>query len=168
MNVHCQVDFDLGVGLDSHMEGCAINDTQLLLCWETQVQLLQFKTKNPNKAPITNGSLPPVKDPRLKSARQSNHPSLCSAVCLTRLPVCANGDTITKIANNKVMFVGSYWIFEGELTENKIDIIWKKMEFPRCIPRQNRTIYEIRPKSRKRKYPIFGYRSLCESNRVRK
>ena len=45
INVHCQIDFELGVGIDTHLVGCAFNEDQLILCWETQVQLFQCKKK---------------------------------------------------------------------------------------------------------------------------
>ena len=41
INLNCKIDVELGIGLDSHQEGCLINDNRLLMCWETQVHLLQ-------------------------------------------------------------------------------------------------------------------------------
>ena len=39
----CKVDVELGVGLETHVEGCEINDHQFIVCWESQVQLMQSK-----------------------------------------------------------------------------------------------------------------------------
>ena len=34
------LDVELGIGLDFHQEGCLINNNRLLMCWETQVELV--------------------------------------------------------------------------------------------------------------------------------
>ena len=143
INVHCQIDFELGVGIDTHLVGCALNEDQLLLCWDTQVQLFQCKKNvSENDVPIKSSRVPSSTVGRQRSARPSNTQNLISTVCLTQLPVSANGDSLTRVDHNKVMFVGSYWVFEGELSENKNDVIWRKLEFPK-IPRRHHIAFKF-------------------------
>ena len=124
------------------MEGCSINKNQLLLCWDTQVQLFQCKKIEEQNVPNNNNSLQPIKRVRQRSALVSKTQSLNSISCPTRLPVSANGDTITNIGNNKAMLVGSYWVFEGELTATENDVIWRKMEFPKT-PRRCHMAFKL-------------------------
>ena len=143
INLNCKVDVDLGVGLETHMEGCSINNSQLLLCWDTQVHLFQCRKVDEQRNNVPNNiSLHPSKRVRQKSALVSKTQSLNANVCLTRLPVSANGDTITSIGNNKVIFVGSYWVFEGELSTTENDVIWKKLEFPKT-PRRCHMAFKL-------------------------
>ena len=104
---------------------------------------ISINNQETNKVPNNNMSLQPGQEIRQKSASRLNSQTLCSSVCLTRLPVSANGDTITSIGNNKVIFVGSYWVFEGELTENDNDVTWKKLEFPKK-PRRCHMAFKLR------------------------
>ena len=121
------------------------------MCWETQVHLLQCNKMRDDSlnVPTTrnhSSSLQPANRLRQKSARplSSNFQnSLTSVVCLTRLPVTANGDTVTNIGPNKVMFIGSYWVFEGELTPGGNDITWKTLEFPK-VPRRCHMTFKIK------------------------
>ena len=149
INVDCKVDVELGVGLETHVEGCEINDRQFIVCWESQVQLMQSKKieNNVNKEEKTNLLEQPGKhNKRQRSATffvPSKLQNLNSKVCLTQLPVSTNGDTITRIGNNSVMFVGSYWVFKGELTAAGNDVTWKKLEFPKT-PRRCHTAFMLR------------------------
>ena len=160
INLNCKIDVELGIGLDSHQEGCLINDNRLLMCWETQVHLLQCNKMRDDSlnVPTTrnhSSSLQPANRLRQKSARplSSNFQnSLTSVVCLTRLPVTANGDTVTNIGPNKVMFIGSYWVFEGELTPGGNDITWKTLEFPK-VPRRCHMAFKIKDSV----YIVGGY-----------
>ena len=151
VNLHCKMDVDLGIGLDSHLEGCSINDNRLLLCWETQVQFLQCnKMRDDSSYELSKlkptSSIHPGQRVRQKSAlalSSNSQNSLTSVVCLTRLPVTANGDTITSIGQNKVMFIGSYWVFEGEVTEAGNDVTWKTLEYPK-VPRRCHMAFKLK------------------------
>lgn len=162
VNLNCKIDVELGIGLDSHLEGCLINDSRLLLCWETQVHLIQCnKMRNESTNELTAGNTSSLRlrsQIRQKSARSlspSSQNSLTSVVCLTRLPVTANGDTITNIGQNKVIFIGSYWVFEGELTTGGNDVTWKTLEFPK-VPRRCHMAFKMKDSV----YIVGGYEQI--------
>ena len=119
--------------------GCAVNDVYVLFggaTLATRVELLQLKNTNVKLSSLFSS---PIRE-------HSSHKHTCfrQRLCSTQMPIDNLlkfwGHTITRVADNKVMLVGgrmislgnklaeSCRVLLGEITENKRNVTWRKME----------------------------------------
>lgn len=131
------------------LQGCAINGVQLLCSGDTSqgVELLQFSDSDLENAPRSD---------YLSSTKSISHTPCPSPLPLKWHYHFSNHECVTNVTNigdGKVMAVGGHVmsvhyiaskeVYQGELTENKKDVIWKQLE-PMKEPRCNHITFKMK------------------------